>query len=156
MAPTAFKAAGRSDPATAGSIPVHLRHFRHGPEEIAVDFQQLFPRECNELGGAGVPDGLDDDFRVVPKLLVDEPVRAVPVVLRLPVAPAVLCHLVDPNVPASPVRLDQNPAVVVVQSVGPALPFSSPRQVNSGGNGCRNSTGISSRRGEAGAGAGRG
>src|SRR3982751_1288630 len=24
----AFKAGGRSDPATAGSIPVHLRHFR--------------------------------------------------------------------------------------------------------------------------------
>src|SRR4051794_15692364 len=50
VAPSAFKAAGRSDPATAGSIPVHLRHHSVGPEEMTVETRQLFPRDGGKWG----------------------------------------------------------------------------------------------------------
>ena len=41
MAPTAFKAAGRSDPATAGSIPVHLRETRRSATANVRDMKKL-------------------------------------------------------------------------------------------------------------------
>ena len=57
VAPTAFKAAGRSDPATAGSIPVHLRQtptLRICRPIAAVDPQRRGELDGEEVAGAGV------------------------------------------------------------------------------------------------------